>query len=263
MRFIRIKFIIILFFIACFTNCGNNRVANPAQLELYTKGVIQIYPIQNEKTIFVSNTKGGIIIVGWSVDDSIRVYLYKQIEATSRETADMHFGDMKGKISTTGDTLEVKIVTPENSDVINYKFCSLSIDIPINMNCTVQNSNGITMVNQLSSELIINESADDVQIEKHEGSCDVLSMKKINVQMILPDTCYCHLDSEGGDISLSIPDTTNSSVNLVTDEGTITYENLIFNQLIRNENTLNGILGTGEAEIDIHTDKGNIILSGL
>jgi len=96
-----------------------------------------------------------------------------------------------------------------------------------------------------------------------EGSCDIFSKRKIDVQMIMSDSCYCFLKSEEGDISLGIPDTTNSTVNLWTDNGIITYDNLVFNQLIHNDKMLNGVLGTGEAEIDIYSEMGNIMLYGL
>lgn len=64
-------------------------------------------------------------------------------------------------------------------------------------------------------------------------------------------------------MSLSIPDSTNSQVNVETEVGSISYTELTFRGLNQTPRTLSGIVGTGEAEITIYTKKGNIQLNGL
>jgi DUF4097 and DUF4098 domain-containing protein YvlB len=206
---------------------------------------------------------GGVIIIGWSLSDSIRIYLYKTIEAASNELAETHFDNIKSIITKINDTLDVEMITPMNSTEIKYKHCSLSIEIPYEMNCKINNANGSVFIDQLSSDVFVKESGDKVQIDRQEGSCEVSSKNDISVSMVLPDSGYCHLNTEKGDVSLSIPDSTNSKVDLRTDDGSILYTNLTFNPLNQNTNTLSGALGTGDAEITILTRKGNIKLNGI
>lgn len=82
------------------------------------------------------------MMIGWSVSNSLRIYMYKTIEATSREFAEMHFNDLQSLITKIGDTLEATIQTPMNSKRLNYSHCSLSIEIPYEMHCPISNANG-------------------------------------------------------------------------------------------------------------------------
>ncbi len=264
MKYFKIHYITVIALIFLIVSCDRNQTSEPIELKTYTKDYYSNSSTQNAKIISIYNSMGGVIITGWSFVDSMRVYMYKTIEATSKELAEMHFDDIQSIITKTGDTLVVAIDYLLDSDEIKYKHSSLSLDIPYKMNCKVSYSNGEIFIDNLSSDLSIEESENKIQIDRHEGSCEVTSNNEISVQTVLPDSDHCKLNTTEGDVSLSIPDTTNSKVDLKTDDGTITYTNLTFDQvLIQNNNNLNGILGTGDAEITVYTKKGDIELIGF
>jgi len=255
--------IVILAFALLHVSCKKDEVTNPAELKSYTGSKTENYSTQNAKVITVSDNIGGVIITGWSSDNSMRVYLYKTIEASSSELADAHFDDIKFVSNTIGDTINVTIETPANTSEIIYKNNSLSLEIPYNLNCVIKNINGAIYADQLSSNVTVANSVNEVNIERHEGSCEVTSSNNIDVQMMIPLGGYCKLSTSMGNVSLSIPDSTNGTINLRTGEGTITYTNLTFSQLNRTSNSLTGVLGTGNADIIIYTKKGGITINGL
>lgn len=247
-----------------FVGCDGNQISKSITLNTFTKDYYSGLSKQNTKIINVSNSKGGVIITGWPFSDSLRLYLYKTIDASSKELAEAHFDDIHHTISITEDTLNVTIVSPIfDLDEVSYKHCTLSIRIPYKMNCKIKNSNGAIFVDQLSSNLFIEGSKNKIQIDRHIGSCEINSSNDIDAHVTLSDSGYCKLFTVKGNISLGIPDWTNAKANLRTEEGTITYSNLIFNELNQNDNCLSGILGTGGAEITIYTKKGDIEIIGI
>jgi hypothetical protein len=259
----KIYHIIIIVFILLQLSCNRDQISNPVELKSYTEGHTEYHSTQNVKTIVVSNSISGVIITGWSLDDSMRVYMYKTIEAKSSELAEVHFGDIKFTSNIIGDTMIVKIDAPENTDELKYKHSSLSIEVPYDLNCVIGNVNGAIFVDQLSSTVTVTNSVNEVEIERQEGSCEVTSSNNINVQMMVPTGGYSKLSTTAGNVSLGIPNSTNGTVNLRTDEGTITHTNLTFSQLNQTNSTLTGVLGIGNAEITIYTKKGDVTISGL
>ena len=262
MRF-SILSIIFLLFGLLFSGCEKDDVANPPVLKSYTTSKTEEHATQNTKVVVVSNNIGGIIVTGWSVDTSMRAYMFNTIEASSIELANAHFNDIKFKYTIIGDTIFVSIETPSNTEEIIYKSSSLSLDIPYAMNCIISNVDGSIFLDQLSSTVTITNSAGEVNIERQEGSCVVSSSNNINVQMIVPLGGVCSLNTTNGNVSLSIPDSTHATVSLRTDQGTVTYTNLSFSQLSQTSTLLTGILGNGNSTITLYTKRGNILLNGM
>jgi hypothetical protein len=257
------RFVLSIAVILLILFCDKNRITDPAGKKDFTKDTIEILSQQNTRFLNVANPLGGILVTGWSLNDTIQIHTVKTIETTTWEIAEPHFKDIGYVSSVTNDTLRLSVSAPNDAEGIRYKYCSLSMQIPYGMNCIVSEVNGAIFIDQLSSNVFIDQSREKIQIDRHEGSCEIHSENDIKVVMTLPDTGFCRLNTNKGNISLNIPAATNASVHLLTENGALSFTDLVFTQLNQTMNSLTGILGTGEAELSIDVKQGDIKLTGI
>ena len=260
----RIILFSIFFVFICNIQCTkeDSNIVNPSDLKLYSKDFYAYVPVQNINTVSISNSYDGIIVNGWCFQDSIRVYLYKQIHALSGDIAESHFDNITFQTNTINDTITFTIDLPIDTDEIKYH-CPLYMDIPYNMLCHIVESEGSIITSQLDTILHIQNAKEEVEVENHNGSCTINSYGEISVKMRLPDNGYCILNTISGNIDLQIPDTTSSTIYAKSDYGTVTYNGLNIENMSYNNSILTGTLSTGQGEINLHTQNGNITISGL
>lgn len=262
LRILIITCAILLLLIGC-ENKSENPTTSTADLKTYNRDYYAEISGQACKAIKITNYYGGIIVIGWSRQDSVRVYMYKSIKAESENVALSHFNDIKYQIVKNNDSLELNISSPASTDKLVYNYCSLCLFIPYSMMCKINYSKGQIFIDQLDSDIAILNCTDQVQIQRHYGSCEVVASASIDVKMILPDRGISSLYSKSGNISVSIPDTTSSVVTATCLIGYVSYSNLNFTSLVMSEKYLNGTLRDGRSTIILKADKGNINIGGF
>ena len=248
-----------MLFLAC-SQGDRNTVIDPNFLDAFYHDESSFISAHGVTKVNVSNHYGSIIVTGWSLDDSIRAYLAKTIKTESRQIAELHFNDIKSEVVKDGDTLNISISAPVNSDNIYY-FSSLSLEIPLTMDCAILHSDRMVKIDGLNSDLHIHE-AEEVEVSGLNGACEVASRGNIAVQMTLPADGFCHLTSDNGHITLRLPTNTSGRVTARTAFGIVEYFYLDFSELEHENNSLSGKLGTGSAEIIMATNVGNITIIG-
>jgi len=255
--------LILSIILICLIGCDDENITKNYELNAYSTDQVSIHQVQSSNTINISNDLSGIIVTGWSSDNEIRIYVYKTIEATTNELAESNFDKFQVSFEEILDTVFINLNYPTDSDQIKFKSCSISIDIPYSMNCTIGYSDGPVFVSSLSSSLNVMQANSYVEVENLNGSCNVSSANQINAVLSIPDSGYCNLNSSNGNISVKFPSSINSVLDLHTEEGIIDIGSLEINNLNQTNNSLQGILGSGNSEMNVYTQKGDISLSYL
>ena len=133
------------------------------------------------------------------------------------------------------------------------------MEVPYQMLCQIENATEGIYVFDLDSTLFINNAKDNIEIQRHNGSCEINTSKgNISVEIALPDSGFCRCSTSMGDIVMKLPVTTSATVYAKSNEGTVGYTNLTFSSLSQKTDFLSGTLGTGDGEIYLETQKGNI-----
>ena len=224
------------------------------------KGII---PFSNIKGIDIENSRGGVIIYGSTRTDTLSYILSKTIRAKTNEIALNHFDDIDLHFETETDTLRLSVLYPFDTDYLTPSGY-IDLYIPYQMPLAIRSMNEGIYIYYMANDIIVRKVKDHIDIRNHSGSCDIQSEKgDIQIEIALPDSGYCIAKTENGDIKLTIPHETSANIYAKTYSGIINTPNLDILNLIQNNSTLSGTLGTGEGEIFLETRAGNIFIEVL
>jgi DUF4097 and DUF4098 domain-containing protein YvlB len=218
--------------------------------------------VTNEHIIIVRNPLGTVIMNGeGSANPSIRWSVYKTVQAESRTQASDLFASIALNLQTSNDTIYVTLNSSrhDNSSLQG----SVQIGIPYNMICRIEQVAGNTYVSDLDTSLFV-ENASNVNVERHNGSCDISSgVGNVSVEFALPTNGLCRVNVTKGDITLKAPTTTSATVYAKSNNGTVSLTGFIITITQQQSNFLTGTLGSGSGEIHAETNQGTIRLQSL
>jgi hypothetical protein len=245
------------------SNCGNSEISEPVDLIHYSFEQSNEFQISDAHIVSVENYKGGIIVYGNDDTNKISYTLNKTVRTANREQANMHFDEIEFIKEMNFDTVYCSVAYPYDSDYLQ-SYGYLDLYIPYTLPLLIQNATEGIYVSYMSSDIIIRDVKDHISITHHSGTCDVSTLSgKIQIELILPDSGFCHAETEEGDIILKIPHTSSATIDARTDFGTISHTGLTIKESYENYGALRGIIGSGRCEIWLRTKIGDIEIFGM
>lgn len=260
----KIHYFFATFLIALFLfGCKSNSSTEVIKLVSASGPEFGEFVITGADQIEIENEIGGIILNGSNSKDTIQYYLNKMVRAETVLKAESEFSEIKLINEQEDNSIKYSIFAPENSAYYEY-YCSMSLDIPYELPCSINQPNKGVHSNYLDSTLIIQNSTGMIEVTKHTGSCDVkTSLGNIFIETILPEKGFCRSYSASGNIRLEILVNTSATIYAKTADGLVSYENLTILDLEESDDQLIGKLGSGDGEIYLETNQGNIEIVGF
>ena len=207
--------------------------------------------------IVIRNFAGPVIIDGQGIDSTLSWFLDKWVSARTQAEAEERFAQIQLDAITQNDTLYLDVQPPETFRAL------LSLTIPFQTVCIVRQVTGSTIVSNLRATFT-GEGLQTTSLISHVGSSRILGLGgNISVQIVLPDSGYCNVQTETGDINLQIPSSTSATLSAKTRIGTISFTNLTIDSLNQIPMSLTGSLGAGLSAITLDTKAGNITIVGF
>jgi DUF4097 and DUF4098 domain-containing protein YvlB len=149
-----------------------------------------------------------------------------------------------------------------------------------NGNIEIENAqNSIYAQVEKNGSIFINQANNNVKAFAHQGNIIIHNAKKgiiaqtdkgrLDIECLkLPSTSKVSLNTRSGNITLRIPETTNAELQAHTDKGTLTCAHYLTvkpmttqlnpNAWTRFKREVEGVLGSGEATITVHSTNGHI-----
>jgi len=243
--------------------CSNSDTTDPIELVQQSTKVTSDISLADISKISVENSKGGLIINGSDVDETLSYTLSKTVKAESGDKAQAHFDDIELETETLNDSMKFFVKYPSDSDRLE-SYGYLDLDIPRGIPCTISNMREGIYSSYMSNTITVKNVKDHIKIVGHNGSCDLETEKgELEIEIAVPDSGFCKAVTLDGDIILKIPTETSAAISAVTESGTVTYENLVISNMNQEEGKLSGVLGSGSGEIIISTKNGNINITGI
>jgi len=193
----------------------------------------------------------------------VQYFLDKTINAETRIKVLEQFDAIVINSMSENDSLKCSVTAPYNSDYFEY-YSDLNLDVPYKVPCTINSPNNGVLTTYLDTTLYVQNSFGKIEVEKHEGSCDLkTSAGDILIEMILPENGYCRSYSASGKIKLKIPKLSSASVYAKTLNGTVTFTNLDILNIEEADGLLSGKLAEGNGTIHLETKNGDIEIAGF
>jgi hypothetical protein len=254
--------LIVSTFLFLFIDCAKENPIVEKRLVDATSNEQLFYRTNGIKTIELENRYGGIILNQYylsPVQDSIRIYLTKTTKSVTARNASLLMDSIKCGSTTVNDIVKISISAPSNSETEEY-YCSFSVSLPFAMHARISASQGPVFAEELDSTLVIDETQSDVIIERHLGSCEIHNFRNVTAGLIFPDSNFCRIFTETGNITLAVPDSVSCRINMASQNGSVMYSNLNIISPIQDLNSLQGVMGTGKNEIRLESQSGKILL---
>lgn len=218
-------------------------------------------PLSNQRVVSIRNPLGDVVITGGgSPSSTCGWYLFKTAEAQSTSDTAEIFSSINLSTWSSNDTFYVDVVSAASSTA--EPSCLVDLSIPYGMSCHIAQANGRVEADDVDSVLDVDNAA-EVDVERQSGSCRVAADGDISVLMDLPDSGYCRLSAANGDITLKIPTTTSAALYAKSGDGTVSDSGLVISNLQRLSSLVSGTLNSGQGEIYLKTQKGNVRLVGF
>jgi len=231
-------FCLFIFLISC-----EDEGSDPGNYE-YEEKTSQILEVNEQQMFELQNNNGNIRITGSDTATRFYIEIVKRVMSyRSSSNAQDHIGDISISYDTEPDLLKIVADHPSNSD-LDYE---VEFDIigPIIFDYRTVLGNGNININSVSRTLEI-----------------TLGNGNANADVILMNNCGVQIETGNGNIQLTVPAITDAELIATLGNGTITTSGLTFEDQISTNNSLQGILGNGNGNINIFLGNGNIVLNG-
>ena len=206
---------------------------------------------QDTKTIILSgqtkldiqNNNGNIHITGSDTATNIYINLVKKVKSTiSQSDAESHMTDIIIQTGTNQDVANLVADHPTNNEV-EYQV-DMDILLPLVFDYEVELGNGNVEIISTSGHVVV-----------------IVGNGNTVADLVLTDPCFVNMETGNGNISVTLPDTTNAQLSATIGNGTITNNGLTLENQVVTTKTLQGKLGNGAGAIGILLGNGNIILT--
>jgi hypothetical protein len=210
----------------------------------------------------IENTNGRVLVTSNSGGEGFVLRGEKRVGASSEADAAAGLEIITLEINEVGNELQIQALHPAGGTreyTVNWV-----LEVPERLFGQVANINGEVTIEDLDNGVFALVTNGLVTLTDIEGSTEVVVVNgHLSAMVTIEEDEFIDLSTVNGNITLSIPSTTNAELDARTDIGTVTLTNLtLTNEQITN-NVVTGTLGTGEGTIDILSNNGNVTLTGF
>ena len=222
--------------------CDEDSVSSSDQFEAETNET-QVITLSVQTNLIIENTNGIINVTASDTASNVYCDIKKKVRSKiSQNDAQSHLANIDIMIDKNNTDVTIEIDNPNNDDR-DYE-THLDILLPDNFDHNMNLGNGTISINSTTKNLIIS-----------------LGNGTINTDVILVDTCFAFISLGNGNLSFTIPDSTNAALVASVGNGLITNNGLNFqNQQITNKQ-FSGKLGNGVGNIVLSVGNGNITMN--
>jgi hypothetical protein len=242
-----------------FFSCKKEINGPAPSLNNYSERVPASYPLGGFTHISADNPIGFIFVDGQSRNDIIDFVIDRRVKAVNIDEGRILLDSIKIFLKSSGDTLIVSI-QPSESEYGKFG-CDLHLSIPYFQNVSVKSPNSGLYMSNMFSNADIEVEYNKATVFNHSGSLLANSINgELDAIISIPQNGYCKCYSINGDIIISIPSSTSSTIRLKTVSGTITFNQTDFDisEYSFFDNEVTGKLGSGNGEIVLESNSGNI-----
>ncbi|HYF04088.1 MAG TPA: DUF4097 family beta strand repeat-containing protein [Patescibacteria group bacterium] len=214
-----------------------------------------------KKNLIVENMNGSIDITGADDSQDISVRIIRRASGTDSSDAQTHIEDVKVTREQAGEDVVFKTDQPDDQSR-NYSV-SYVITVPRYFNIRLRQSSGDINVRGVENSSIQIENGngeiriDDVRsghIESTNGNGG------ITADFWPAENSIAEFETGNGDMKISIPANSNTSIDASTDHGNIGHEGLPWIKSSPFKTQFTGVLGTGKSVLKCKVGNGNITL---
>jgi hypothetical protein len=252
--------VLILIFSAFTISCDKSETINEPTRE-YNKRESGSLFLNNPKVIVIENQTGPVIIEGSADSNRIEWFLDKHVFEVSNNSANEIFEKILVSQIQSADTAFITVEIPPAANSANT---SLSLTMPSNLPCVFQNIQGEIIINYLQFRYSMQSFSEHISIGRHEGNCSIEGRgENVEVELSLPESGYCFVNLNDGNINLRIPLAEDAMLLAQTNDGAILSSGISISDSVEIPNSLSGKLGNGSGQINLTTGKGNISIEGF
>lgn len=202
--------------------------------------------VQGSSTdLTVLGVNGIIEVSGSAAANTILISGVMKVGSASSAEARLHITDVDVEVSEAGGEVTVETVQPPQAMGLNYSV-EYAITLPDTMAVDISQANG---------EISIRGTDSDLTASQANGTVDVDS--------VMPPGGFIDLSTANGDIILTLPTDTSSTIMCVSGTGRVrAFDLTIFNP-VQGTHSLSRTLGAGDGDISITSANGDITVRGI
>ena len=256
-----ISIILIFSFLSCFVVDPIDNVSNT---DFSAKAPFSFdVPVNNQKSISVEGINGPISISGKPGVSSVKIWGDRIVQSDSYDDAEKHLEHLEVLVTDGQNQISVKTDQPTLTYGRSYQVI-YNIIIPDNWDVNVENTNGGVQIDSLNGNINLGLVNGDAVITEIYGNISIgVTNGTVYGKVTLLTNGLCTISTVNGQVQLNIPTTTSAELAAQVTNGTVSVSNLALKNMVSSQNSVNGILGTGQGKITIATVNGTISITGF
>lgn len=216
------------------------------------------FAIRNAPVLKLENYNGGFIIYGHNHKQRIDISANCRVESTDREKLESMLADIEIKTAQEQDTAYIWINTPVPKRDERYA-CGLNLFIPYAMPVVIAWSKSVIITNELDSLVHVRNAQSRILLARHRGSADLEAQSHINLELYqLWPYSFINAVTDSGDINMILPKSSDATILAQSFYHPIELYELKLDTFLRSYYTAQGIMGDGDASINLKTTYGTI-----
>ena len=239
-------------------------------------------PVTNQSSFALTGINGNLAVSGDPAATSVTVAGTKTVESSSVADAEAFLDRASVDVSSTSAVVTVETEQPGETGGRNVSV-DYRITVPSALRVTVANADGDIEIGGLDSGATVTNANGNVDLDAVDGdvvatlangNIEIAAMTgsvlaattngNASVEVIsLPIGGELDLRTANGNVQAMIPRNTSANVAALVRNGRISVSDLSWTSVVQTPTTLAGILGAGEATIELLTVNGDIELSGI
>ena len=195
--------------------------------------------------LVLSGVNGGIVITGGPSGSDVTITGERRVASESLADAQAHLPELKVELQEVGSDILLRTLQPQNTDgrsyVVDYR-----ITVPAALTLSITGVNGSVALNGMSGNV-----KSSLVNGRNEASLQLQPGNMIE------------LTSVNGDIDLHLPLATSADLTAKVGIGSIQVHDLLVQNEVRSNTSLQGTLGSGGASVSLRTTNGSIRIDGV
>ena len=195
--------------------------------------------------LVLTGVNGSVIVNGAPAGSSVVIGGERRVGSDSLADAQAQLPQLQVKVEEAGSDVVITTDQPKFADGRSY-VVDYVISVPASFALSIVNVNG---------SIALTGMAGNVETSLVNG--------RTEATLQVPAGGSVSMTATNGDIALHLPLTTSASLSAQVSIGTILVQDLLVQNEMRTNTTLQGTLGTGGATVSLKTTNGSIRIDGL